>query len=73
MNQCDVSMLHSKLYASQCILHATQQTLHILSAECHILCHLHCQNHGQEPNSPRGVTLLLEELERSIKRKSMIV
>ena len=68
VNQCAVSMLYSKLHALQCALHATQLTLHILTAECHNLCRLHCQNPGQEPNSPQGLTLLLEELERSLKK-----
>ena len=57
--------------ASQCTLYATQPTLHILSPECHTLCQLHYQNHGQEPNSPRGLTSLLEELERSLKKETI--
>ena len=69
LNQCAVSMLHSTLHASQHTLHTTQLTLHIISAKCHTLCHLHRQNHGQEPDSAWGLPLLLEELETSLKKE----
>ena len=67
VTQCAVSMFHSTLHASQHALHTTQPTLHIILAKCHTLCHLHCQNHGQELDSARGLTSLLEELELSLK------
>ena len=69
VNQCAVGMFHSTLHASQRTVHTTQPTLDIILAKCQTLCHLHCQNHGQEPDSVRGLISLLEGLERSLKKE----